>query len=82
MPGIDAIVTDHFEMFFRDMLGKPGYEIKDRDGFRDQFFIFMPMIMKGNKFAIIRINVGGCDHRASEITANVLDHVRWITFVG
>lgn len=38
------------------MLGKPGYEIKDRDGFRDQFFIFMPMIMKGNKFAIIRIN--------------------------
>ena len=43
-------------MFFRDMLGEPGHEIKNGDGFRDQFFVFMAVVMKRNKFAVIGVN--------------------------
>lgn len=56
MPGINPIIADHFEMFFRDMLGEPGHEIKNGDGFRDQFFVFMAVVMKRNKFAVIGVN--------------------------
>jgi hypothetical protein len=33
MSGINSIITDHFKMFFRDVLSKPWHEIKNRDGF-------------------------------------------------
>ena len=32
MSGIDAAITDHFEMFFRDMANQPVDELKGRDG--------------------------------------------------
>ena len=56
MPGINPIIADHFEMFFRDMLGEPGHEIQNRDGFRDQFFVFMAVVMERNRLAVIRVN--------------------------
>ena len=57
VPGVNAIITDHLEMLFRDMLSQPGYEIEDRNCFSDELFIFMPVIMKRDKVTIIRINV-------------------------
>ena len=56
VPGVNAIITDHLEMLFRDMQSQPCYEIEDRDCFGDEFFIFMPVIMKRDKVTIIRIN--------------------------
>ena len=56
MPGINPIITYHFEMFFRDMLGEPGHEIKNRNGFGDQFPVFVTVVMEGNQFAVIRVN--------------------------
>ena len=44
--GVNAIITDHFEMLFRVMLSQSGYEIEDRDCFGDEFFIFMSVVMK------------------------------------
>ena len=63
-------------MLFRDMLGEPCHEIKNGDGFLNQFAVFMAVVMKRNKFAVIGVNAGSCDHRTSEITANVFDHMR------
>ena len=54
--GIKAIIADHFEMFFRDMLGEACHEIKNGDGFRDQFFVFMAVVMERNRLADIRVN--------------------------
>lgn len=54
--GINLIITDHFEMFFRDMLGELGHERKNRDGFRDQFPVFVAVVMKRNRLAVIRVN--------------------------
>lgn len=45
---INAIVADHFEMLFRDVPDKSFDEIHDRNVFDDQFFIFMPVVMKGD----------------------------------
>ena len=56
MSGIYAVITNHLEMFFRDMLSKSCHEIKNRESFSDQFFVFMTIIVKSNKFTIVRIN--------------------------
>ena len=69
-------------MFFRDMLGEPCHEIKNGNGFGDQFLIFMAIVMKSNKFTIIRINAGGCNDWPAKVTANVFDHLRRIAFIG
>ena len=80
--GINPIITDHFEMLFRDMLGEPSHEIKNRNCFGDEFFVFMTIVMKSNKFAIIRINAGSCNDWPAKVTANVFNHLRRIAFIG
>lgn len=40
MFGIDAIVTEHFEMFFRDVNNKTLYEIQSRNSFGNIFIHF------------------------------------------
>lgn len=79
--GIDPIITDYFEMFFRDMLGEPCHEIKNRNGFGDQFLVFMTIVMKSNKFAIIRVNAGSSNDRSAKITTNVFHYMRRNAFI-
>ncbi|VUX01765.1 Uncharacterised protein [Dorea longicatena] len=76
MSGIYAVITNHFEMFFRDMLSKSCHEIKNRESFNDQFFIFMTIVEKSNKFTVVRINARSCNDWSAKITTNVLNHVR------
>ena len=56
MPGINTVITNHFEMLFRDMLGKSSHEVKNGEGLGDQFLVFMAIVMKSNKFTVVRIN--------------------------
>ena len=69
-------------MLFRDMLGEPSHEIKNRNCFGDEFFVFMTIVMKSNKFAIIRVNAGSCNDWPAKVTANVFNHLRRIAFIG
>ncbi len=69
-------------MLFRDMLGEPRYEIKDRDGFCNQFPVFMAVVMKRNRLTVIRVNTRSCDDWSAKVTANVSDHLRRVTFIG
>lgn len=82
MSGINPIIPDHFEMLFRDMLGKSCHEIKNRNGFGDQFLVFMTIVMKSNKFAVIRVNAGSCNDGPAKVTANVFNHLGRIAFIG
>ena len=41
VPGVNAIITDHLEMLFRDMLSQPGYEIEDRNCFSECVKVFL-----------------------------------------
>lgn len=63
--GIDAIVAYLLKMLFGDMLNEPFNEIKDGDGFHNQFIILMAVIVKGDHVAVIFINAGGGDNRPS-----------------
>ena len=60
-------------MFFRDMLSKSCHEIKNRESFSNQFFVFMTIVVKSNKFTVVRINTRSCNDWSAKITTNVLN---------
>lgn len=80
--GIDPVVTDHFKILFRDVLSEAGDKIKGRNGFHDEFFIFMAVVMEGDRITIVRINPGSGDGGPAQITANIFDYVGRITTIG
>lgn len=70
---IKAAVSNHFKMFFRDMANQTLDKIHCRNRFFGIFFIFMPVVMKSNHFAIVFIDSGSGNHRASKIAADIFD---------
>ena len=54
--GIETIVTNLLEVFFRDMLNKAMNELHDRNGFDNKFFVFVAIVMEGDIFAIVIID--------------------------
>lgn len=79
--GINTAITDRLIMLFRDMLNEAFDEFHNRDGFFDILFIFVAVVVKSDKIAIILVNPGSGDNRAAEITADVLYNCFRITFV-
>ena len=71
MTCIKAAITNHFEIFFGNMSNQTFNEINSRNGFNDEFVIFMAVVMKGNRVAIIVINARGSDDRATEIATDI-----------
>ena len=55
MSGIKAAITDHLEMFFRDVPDKAFDKIHDRNGFLNVLIIFVTIVMEGNEHAIIAV---------------------------
>lgn len=82
MTGINTAVPDHFKMLFRDMPDQAFYEIHGRECFFDIFFVFVAMVVEGDKFSIVLINAGCGYHGSTEIAADVLYHSFRIAFVG
>lgn len=64
------------------MPDKTFYEFHNGYCFFHKCVIFMAVVMEGDKVAIIFINPGGGDHRASEITSDVFYNSFRITFAG
>lgn len=63
-------------------IGKSCHEIKNRESFSNQFFVFMTIVVKSNKFTVVRINMRSCNDWSTKIPTNVLDHVRGVAFIG
>lgn len=82
MSGIDATITDHFVMFFGDMSNKPFYKFHNREGFLHILIIFMSIVMERDKVAVIVINPGGGNDRASKIAADILHNRFRVTLIG
>ncbi len=53
---IEATVTDHLVVLFRDMPDKPCDEIHDRKGFRHIFIVLMAVIVEGDGTAVVPVN--------------------------
>ena len=79
---IDTVVTDHFEMFVRDMYNEPFNKFNGRNGFDNEFVIFVPVVMKGNMGAGIRIDTGSGNDGPAEIASNVFRDDRRVTVIG
>lgn len=72
--GVKAIVSCHFEIFIRDMLDKKFDKVNGRKSLPDERIVFMPVVMESDVNAIVRINSGEGDNRASEIAADIFDN--------
>ena len=72
--GIDAVITNHLEVLFRDMSDETLYEIQNRDGFINKFVIFVSVVVESHEITIVFINAGSGNYRASEISANVFSN--------
>ena len=53
---VDAVISNHFEMFIRDMNNEPLNEINSGNGLNDEFIVFMSVVMEGDMRTGIRIN--------------------------
>ena len=82
VPGIDAAIADHLIMLFWDMLDEAANELHGRDGFFYILFIFMAVVMEGDRVAIIFVNPGSSDDGAPKVASNVFHDGVGITFVG
>lgn len=56
MACIDAIVTNHLEIGFRDMADKFFHEIQCGNGFVNKLVVFVPVVVESNRIPIIVIN--------------------------
>ena len=75
--GIDAIIANHFEVFFRDMSHKAFSEFYGRNGFINKFVIFVTVVMEGNSTidSIIIVDTGCSNDRTAKITPNVAQYL-------
>lgn len=74
MSGIKAIVTCHFEIFFRDVLDKQLNKINSGKSFPNKRIIFMLVVMKGHVITIVRIDSGKSNDRSTKIAADIFDN--------
>ena len=78
--GIQAIVADHFEILFRDMLHEELDEIYGGDGLFDIDVILMAVVVKSDSVSrcIISVDSFCGDDRAAKIPADILRNSFWI----
>lgn len=82
MSCIQAAIANHFKVFFWNMADQTLDEIHNRDRFFHLFFIFVTVVVKSNRIAVVVIDSGSGDDRSAEITADVFDNCFGITKVG
>lgn len=80
--GIKPIVPGHLEILFRDMLNEQFNEIHGRKSSLNEGVVFMLVVMESHQFAIIGINPGKSNDRASKITADISHNGIGIAEIG
>ena len=79
MASIQAAISNHFKVFFRDMTDQPFDEVDGRNRFFYVFIIFMTIVMESNGLSVIVVNPGGGDDWTAEITPNIFNNRGRIT---
>ena len=81
MSGINAIIPNLLEMFFRNMLNKTIDKLKSCNSFFNIRIIFMPVVMKSNIFTIIIINARSSNNRSAKIATNIFCNYTRVTSI-
>ena len=71
LPCIKTVITDHFEVLFRDMLYKELDKIHHRKCPFHINIIFVAVIVEGDRFAVIGIDAFQSDHGPAKVAADV-----------
>lgn len=79
---IDAVVANRFEVLVGDMNNKTLNKFNSGDSFDNEFVVFVPVVVKRNMGAGIRIDTGSSDNRSAKIASNVLGDDRRIAVAG
>ena len=82
MSGIKSAITDHLEMFFRDMTNETFDKIHGRNGFLNKLVIFVAVVMKSDKVIAVRINSGSSNDRTTKIATDIFGNSFRITTIG
>ena len=69
-------------MLVRDVDNEPLNKFNGRNGFNNEFVIFMSVVMEGNMGAGIRIDTGSSNDGSAEIATNVFRDDRRVAVVG
>ena len=78
---IEAIVANHFEMLVGDMDNEALNEFHGGNSFDNEFVILMPVVMKSNMRAGVRIDTGSSNNGSAKIATNILGNGRRIAVV-
>ena len=77
--GIEAVIANHFELLVRNVLYKKLDEFHGRNRFADKGVIFMFIVVKGNRFAVVRVDSGQSNHRPAKVSADIFGNLLCIT---
>lgn len=69
--GIDAVITDHLEIRFRDVSDKSLHERQCGNGFVNKFVVFMSVVVESDGSTVVAVDAGGGNNRAAEVSADV-----------
>lgn len=79
---IDAIITNHLEIRFRNVADKPFHEIQYWNGLVNKFVVFVPVVVESNRITIVLVDAGSGDSRTPKISADIFGDDGRITKVG
>lgn len=68
-------------MLFRYMLNQAFDEIHNREGFFHVLIIFVPVIMKGRKAAVIAVDPGGGNDGTPKIAVRIFENGLRVAFI-
>jgi len=72
---INAVITNHFEMFVGNVNDEPFDKLGGGNGFGDKFTVFVAVVVKSHGSAVVAVNAGCCDDGSPQISADVFDNV-------
>ena len=78
---VNAAIANHFIMLFRDVADEALDKFQSRDCLFHIFIILVTVVMEGDKIAIVTVDPGSSDDRATEITADIFDNRFRVTIV-
>ena len=79
---IDTVITDHFEMLFRDVNNKLFNKLNSMESLNNENIVLMSVVMESNIFTIIGIDVRRSNNRSAKITTDIFENISIACDIG
>lgn len=73
--GVNAIITNHLEMFVGNVNDESFNEVNSRNIFGNQNVIFMSVVMESDGITVIIVYTGSGNNRSAQVSADIFDNV-------